>query len=119
MKACWIEGASEWYDVDNADSAWDLYIRLHYHFWVSCSECLILADSRRLGDEIHSRLPNGDVRPLGVVRLVKENVRFQDAPHQIAGGGRPTAWEAVRVPLAICGFPTSVWPGARSNPVSP
>ncbi len=27
------------------------------------SECLLLAVSRRLGDEIHSGPPNGDLRP--------------------------------------------------------
>ena len=30
-------------------------------------ECPEVADSRRLGDEIHQRPPNGDVRPEGVV----------------------------------------------------
>ncbi|MEE8212413.1 MAG: hypothetical protein V3T85_10875, partial [Acidiferrobacterales bacterium] len=29
----------------------------------SCAECPELAEPRRLGDEIHPRPPNGDVRP--------------------------------------------------------
>ncbi len=32
-------------------------------------ECPEVADSRRLGDEIHSRPPNGDVRPTAVIEV--------------------------------------------------
>lgn len=61
-------------------------------------ECPEVADSRRLGDEIHQRPPNGDVRPipvnhdLMVERLLRKQKR-SFRPSENTGGLRfQSAW---------------------------
>ena len=70
---------------------------------LGATKCLLSTPERTLLNQVLTV----SVRPGPAIRLADVNVRSPDSTPRQTRRGRPSAWEAVRLPPATCGLPRS------------